>query len=109
MSKGQNVTTVNRRDWSIGPAHDPYGAQQMTFKHNGHETDLYCDGLGRIWVKFDGVTVFESNDSMDKAVCRQAEETFELFSGLSIKQFDKAYNRLTNFDEDPMGCPSMHM
>lgn len=103
--------TLSIREFSIGPAHDPYGASEYCYSCNGSDTILYRDGLYSISVRHNGVTVFSGHADPEKHgkpdAQEEAEQVFAELTGLTCSQFNRAYEKLhpPGFDdfEDPMG------
>lgn len=42
-------TVIDVKDWTIGPAHDPYGATSVRITHGDVTATRYWDGFGREW------------------------------------------------------------
>ena len=93
------------REFSIGPAHDPYGASEYTLEHGEDTTTYYRDGLYSQRVTHNGKVVFQSYGD-EEVQERTALRIFELMAGISYNQFNRAYERLNPYFEDPMGNPS---
>jgi hypothetical protein len=116
------MTTVQSRSlrirqFSIGPAHDPYGAIEFCYTCNGITTTLYRDGLLNIKVTHDDRKVFIGVHGYFKDLFigdaeEEAERVFAELTGLTYNQFNRAYEKLNppglEF-EDPMGSLASYM
>lgn len=96
------ATTVNMRHGSEGPRYDPYAFTEITVTRNGISYTLH-EGLG-VWLKVDG-QIFEVS------ACGMEHEDavagkFTEMTGMTPIQWEKAYNRVHPYVEDPMGSLS---
>ncbi len=104
------MARVDYKSWSIGPRHDPYGADELTFTTtSGKEVSLYTDGLYRMRVSVDGEVAAEYvGDSKE-----EAEKLYDLFeeeAGISYADARNAWERLeAKREPDPMGHPSLYI
>lgn len=87
------------KSWSIGPRHDPYNAEVLTFiKTNGDKVKYYRDGLGRVRIEFNDQIVMEGFfDSMAEEEPFYAK--FEELAGLSFDRAHKIHSR--NYTTSP--------
>lgn len=89
---------LHRRSGSEGPAHDPYGFVEYSVTTNGRTVKLHC-GLGT-FLTVNGRRVVDSHSDAELA------SIFEEMTGISPKQFEKYYDRVHPWFDDPMGNPS---
>lgn len=94
---------LRRRDGTYGPAHDPYSFTERTVDvHTPHSHDvitLHC-GLG-VWLIWNGVRITDDED--------MAVALFEFRTGMTVAQFDRAYDRVHPYVDDPMGPLSRYV
>ena len=99
---------IDIRTGTIGPAHDPYGTEQVIVTTDGgRKISHYHDGLGCIIVRVDDTEVISSLSGGDKAVREHAAEVFHLHAGVSLDEAKHQYD--AGYEPDPMGSPSMYM
>lgn len=93
------------RNGAEGPKHDPYGwSECIVIMKDGTDVTIRCGALGYTRLVVDHAEVSESYDRGEK---EQAE--FQRLTGLSVKQFLRAYDRIHRDDiEDPFGSPSRY-
>ena len=114
---------VIKTEWSIGPAHDPYGATEIKLLHNdGTAATWYSDGLGTNRVKFysdyqstairvmgwyeSGFTLEEKRE--ERQLRLKANMLARHLVGISFDAAEVELNE-TCFEEDPMGPASMYI
>ena len=99
------------REWSIGPAYDPYSATEITLtKPNGDAACYYSDGLGRNRVhlasdhnerSLEWFTGFSSDEGRNaRAQELKAQLLARRLMGVT---FDDAYYEWVHSDPDPKG------
>lgn len=101
---------IEIRNWTIGPHHDPYGAQALTVLTTaGKEVCLYTDGLGRVQVIVNGEVAAESTSGRNEDD-QKLLDLFEEECGLTQDQALKYYDRVHRNDiPDPYWSPAMYI
>ena len=89
---------VSIKNWSIGPKHDPYGAEELTVVTTaGKVVTYYRDGLGNNRVEVDG-EVAASIHAYNVIAELTLKDLFEEYAGISYSQAYKAWERLQTSD-----------
>ena len=119
------MTAVDIRTWAIGPAHDPYGAEETTVTCGGENNHRmacwYFDGLGRnrleLWEhdqeagervvrrKLEWNDVTYTKDSANKEAL--ARILFRRWVGISCDEARTQYEHI--YSHDPMGPLSRYV
>lgn len=82
-----------------GPKYDPYSFTTRIVEINGVEHELHL-GLR---------TVYYVDGSCTSEIEETAIQMWIEATGLTVDQFDKAYNRVHPYFPDPMGHPSQYI
>lgn len=100
MNKHIASRKLYRRTGTEGPAHDPYSFTEMTVKErfvDGSKLDVTLHLGLALWVSING----RKTASYD----HNAVAKFYDLTGLGIDEFERAYDRVHPYFDDPMGSP----
>lgn len=92
---------LGRRTGSEGPRHDPYAFEKRTMTVNGEDCTLHC-GLD-CYISVDGERVLGYGDVCGDHVEDLIVGTWCAMVGMDPDQFDRAYERVHPYFDDPMG------
>lgn len=99
--------SINRIDGEEGSRHDPYSYTSRIFERNGKVIVLHT-GIGVSLTEFNGTRKAAQGENIEAEEQTLIKE-FEHTIGMSVKLFDKIYDRLHPYFEDPMGGPGMYV
>ena len=93
--------TLDRRTGREGPAHDPYSFTEYSLTVNGRTYTAHM-GLA-CWLR---VAEGRRSKTLVQHDSEKVEKTFERFAGFRLRDFDRYYDRIHPYFDDPMGNPS---
>lgn len=86
------MTQLSMNRGTEGPAYDPYSYKELNFMKEGLKVTIH-QGLAE-WIEINGVRTDGYGEN-------NIEAMFKETTGLTTKEFEKAYNRI----EHPVKCP----
>lgn len=92
--------TLDLRNGTEGPKHDPYSYSEYIVEKDGVEIVLHLGLTSRLTVQ--GETLAEHDDEL-------CAEEFETLTGIPMNKFERYYYRVHPYFEDPMGHPSQYI
>lgn len=111
--KVPSLRTIQYREWNIGPAHDPYGASELTVTLGDKTAVYYEDGLGRSKLKlFEGSQLVREDEHQDcfehsdeglrqnRQAFLKTDIMFRRHVGIDIMDAREEHDR--NYVEDPI-------
>lgn len=117
-SDAKGALKIGMEHGTIGPKHDPYSTETIEVVRGDRSAEWYFNGLGmdrlRLYEKQDGKDVLVREINWSSTSDKRAERLTTFKARLLFKQWvgiasDDAEQRFhENYEEDPMGHPSMY-
>ena len=99
-----NITNFKVKHGSEGPSHDPYGYTEYSFTKDGNS---YIVHIGLVqYIKINGKSIQAANVGLYD----NEEQFIKKYTGVDYQTlYDLEEKNYINYDEDPMGHPSIYM